>query len=136
MRGDPTTTPACGPWASTCSRSTTAVTARAAERPSEAGLYRDAEAAYGYLRDTLGVPPERIVLFGHSLGLGGGGGAGDAGAGRRTRAGRRADVRDRARPGGVPYVPVRWIARSRFASIERIGRVTMPKLFLHARPTR
>ena len=36
--------------------------------PSEAGLYRDAEAAYGYLRHTLGVPPERIVLFGHSLG--------------------------------------------------------------------
>jgi fermentation-respiration switch protein FrsA (DUF1100 family) len=32
-----------------------------------------------------------------------------------------------------PYVPVRWIARSRYPSIERIGRVTMPKLFLHAR---
>jgi fermentation-respiration switch protein FrsA (DUF1100 family) len=32
-----------------------------------------------------------------------------------------------------PYVPVRWIARSRFASIEKIGRVTIPKLFLHAR---
>jgi fermentation-respiration switch protein FrsA (DUF1100 family) len=32
-----------------------------------------------------------------------------------------------------PYVPVRWIARSRFASIEKIGRVGLPKLFLHAR---
>jgi len=32
-----------------------------------------------------------------------------------------------------PYVPVRWIARSRFASIEKIGRVEIPKLFLHAR---
>jgi fermentation-respiration switch protein FrsA (DUF1100 family) len=30
-------------------------------------------------------------------------------------------------------VPVRWIARSRYASIERIGRLTLPKLFLHAR---
>jgi fermentation-respiration switch protein FrsA (DUF1100 family) len=28
---------------------------------------------------------------------------------------------------------VRWIARSRFASIEKIGRVEIPKLFLHAR---
>jgi hypothetical protein len=31
-----------------------------------------------------------------------------------------------------PLVPVRWIARSRYASIERIGRLTRP-LFLHAR---
>ena len=30
-------------------------------------------------------------------------------------------------------MPVRWIARSRFASIEKIGRVEIPKLFLHAR---
>jgi len=36
--------------------------------PSEDGLYRDADAAYRYLRDTLGVTPERIVIFGHSLG--------------------------------------------------------------------
>jgi fermentation-respiration switch protein FrsA (DUF1100 family) len=32
-----------------------------------------------------------------------------------------------------PYVPVRWIARSRYASIDRIGRLRLPKLFLHAR---
>ena len=32
-----------------------------------------------------------------------------------------------------PFVPVRWIARSRYASIDRIGRIAMPKLFLHAR---
>jgi fermentation-respiration switch protein FrsA (DUF1100 family) len=32
-----------------------------------------------------------------------------------------------------PFVPVRWIARSRYASIEKIARVSMPKLFLHAR---
>jgi fermentation-respiration switch protein FrsA (DUF1100 family) len=31
------------------------------------------------------------------------------------------------------YIPVRWIGRSRYASIEKIGRVTAPKLFLHAR---
>jgi fermentation-respiration switch protein FrsA (DUF1100 family) len=31
-----------------------------------------------------------------------------------------------------PYIPVRWIAGTRFASIEKISRVTIPKLFLHA----
>jgi fermentation-respiration switch protein FrsA (DUF1100 family) len=33
--------------------------------PSEEGLYRDADAAYRYLREVRGVPPGRIVLFGH-----------------------------------------------------------------------
>jgi fermentation-respiration switch protein FrsA (DUF1100 family) len=32
-----------------------------------------------------------------------------------------------------PFIPVRWIAASRYPSIEKISRVTIPKLFLHAR---
>jgi fermentation-respiration switch protein FrsA (DUF1100 family) len=101
--------------------------------PSEAGLYRDAEAAYGYLRDTLGVPAERIVLFGHSLGSA-------VAVELATRVPAAGLVLDGALISVIaraqevyPYVPVRWIARSRFASIEKIGRVKIPKLFLHAR---
>ena len=101
--------------------------------PSEAGLYRDANAAYGYLRDTLGVPPERIVLFGHSLGSA-------VAVELATRVPAAGLVLDGALMSVIaraqevyPYVPVRWIARSRFASIEKIGRVEIPKLFLHAR---
>lgn len=101
--------------------------------PSEAGLYRDAEAAYEYLRDTLGVPPERIVLFGHSLGSA-------VTVELATRVPAAGLVLDGALMSVIaraqevyPYVPVRWIARSRFASIEKIGRVEIPKLFLHAR---
>jgi uncharacterized protein len=101
--------------------------------PSEAGLYRDAEAAYGYLRHTEGVPPERIVLFGHSLGSA-------VAVELATRVPAAGLVLDGALMSVIaraqevyPYVPVRWIARSRFASIEKIGRVEIPKLFLHAR---
>ncbi len=101
--------------------------------PSEAGLYRDAEAAYEYLRDTRGVPPERIVLFGHSLGSA-------VAVELATRVPAAGLVLDGALMSVIaraqevyPYVPVRWIARSRFASIEKIGRVQIPKLFLHAR---
>ena len=101
--------------------------------PSEAGLYRDAEAAYGYLRDTLGVPPERIVLFGHSLGSA-------VAVELATRVPAAGLVLDGALMSVIaraqevyPYVPVRWIARSRYASIDRIGRLRLPKLFLHAR---
>jgi uncharacterized protein len=101
--------------------------------PSEAGLYRDAEAAYGYLRDTLGVPPARIILFGHSLGSA-------VAVELATRVPAAGLVLDGALMSVIaraqevyPYVPVSWIARSRFASMEKIGRVEIPKLFLHAR---
>lgn len=40
---------------------------RSEGRPTEAGLYRDAGAAYQHLR-TAGYPPDRIVLHGESLG--------------------------------------------------------------------
>ena len=101
--------------------------------PSENGLYRDADAAYHYLRDTLQVPPERIVLFGHSLGSA----VAVELAGRVPAAGLILDgaltsVVDRAQE-LFPYAPVRWIAASRYPSIERVGELTLPKLFLHAR---
>ncbi|HMH56125.1 MAG TPA: hypothetical protein VK535_07655, partial [Gemmatimonadales bacterium] len=31
-----------------------------------------------------------------------------------------------------PYIPVRWVAASRFSSVDKISRITVPKLFLHA----
>ena len=101
--------------------------------PTEQGLYRDAEAAYRYLRDTLGVPAERIVVFGHSLGsavaveL-----VGRVPAAGLILDGALASVVERAQE-LFPYAPVRWIAASRYPSIERVGRLTLPKLFLHAR---
>ncbi len=36
--------------------------------PDEAGTYRDARAAYLYLSEEKQIPPDRIVLFGESLG--------------------------------------------------------------------
>jgi uncharacterized protein len=37
-------------------------------KPSEAGLYRDADAAYQYLVNTKGIDPKSILSFGQSLG--------------------------------------------------------------------
>ena len=101
--------------------------------PSEEGFYRDADAAYRYLRDTLHVPAERIVIFGQSLGSA----VAVELASRMPAAGLILDgaltsVVERAQE-LFPYAPVRWIAASRYPSIERIGRLTLPKLFLHAR---
>lgn len=36
--------------------------------PSEAGIYRDGKAAFDYVTGVMGVPPERIFLFGRSIG--------------------------------------------------------------------
>ncbi len=100
--------------------------------PNEAGLYRDAEASYRYLIDSLNVPAERIILFGHSLGSG-------VAIELATRVPAAALVVEGAydtipdiAQGRYPLMPIKWIATQRFPSIERISDVTIPKLFLHA----
>lgn len=101
--------------------------------PTEPGLYRDADAAYRYLRDTLNVPADRIVVFGHSLGsavavqL-----VSQVPAAGLVLDGALTSVVERAQE-LFPYAPVRWIAASRYRSIDRVGALTIPKLFLHAR---
>jgi fermentation-respiration switch protein FrsA (DUF1100 family) len=100
--------------------------------PSEAGIYRDADAAYGYLRDSLGVAPDRLLIFGHSLGTA-------VAVDLASRVPSRGLILEGALT-SVPdvgqrtyfFVPVRLMARNRFASAEKIERVTVPKLFLHA----
>jgi fermentation-respiration switch protein FrsA (DUF1100 family) len=101
--------------------------------PSEPGVYADAAAAYRYLTDSLHVPPSRIILFGHSLGTGvtielarhvpaAGMIVEDA---YTSVANRGQEV--------YPFLPIKLIAKSKFASIEKVGALKLPKLFLHAR---
>ena len=104
--------------------------------PSEAGVYADAAAAYRYLTDSLHVPPSRIVLFGHSLGTG----VTIELARHVSAAGLIVEdaytsVVDRGQE-VFPVLPIRLIARSRFASIDKVGALRLPKLFLHARNDR
>ena len=100
--------------------------------PTEQGLYEDAETAYRFLRDSLEVPAERIVLFGHSLGS-----AVAVELARRVPAaglildGALTSVPDRAAE-IYPIFPVRGLAASRYASIDKVGDLRLPKLFLHA----
>ena len=100
--------------------------------PSEAGLYRDADAAYRYLTNERGIPASQIIIFGHSLGS-----AVAVDLASRVPAsgliveGGFTSATDRGQE-IYPYIPVRWIAASRFSSLDKIGRVPMPKLFLHA----
>jgi uncharacterized protein len=100
--------------------------------PTEQGLYRDADAAYRYLREIRGIAASRIVIFGHSLGS-----AVAVDLASRVPAaglileGALTSVVDRGQE-LYPYIPVRWLAASRFASLEKMSGVRVPKLFLHA----
>ena len=100
-------------------------------RPSEQGLYRDADAAWEYLTNTRGIPAERIVVMGKSLG---GAVAIDL-AGRRTPGALVVEstfttLLDVARI-HFRFLPVKLILRDRFESIHKIGAVRCPLLILH-----
>jgi fermentation-respiration switch protein FrsA (DUF1100 family) len=100
--------------------------------PDEEGTYRDAEAALDYLVTSLRVPPEKIILFGRSLGS-----AVAAETALRKKAG--ALIMESAFTSVpdlgstfYPYLPVRLLSKYRYASIEKVGRTNIPKLFIHS----
>lgn len=100
--------------------------------PTESGLYRDAAAAYRYLTDSVGIPAERIVIYGHSLGSG----VATHLASRVNAAGLILEgaftaVADRGQE-LYPWLPVRLLSANDFDSIGRIRGIAMPKLFIHA----
>lgn len=100
--------------------------------PSEASAALDARAAYEYLRTGLSVPPERIIIYGWSLGSAIGvtlaGGVPQAAVILEGAPASLADL-GQAR---YPLFPVRLIMRNPFHSISRIARVRAPILFLHS----
>lgn len=100
--------------------------------PSEQGTYKDADAAWRYLTEERGVPPEKIVLFGRSLG-----GAIAANAATRHRAG--ALVLESAFT-SIPdvaaeiywFFPARWLARIDYDTMGALGSISSPTLFIHS----
>lgn len=99
--------------------------------PSEKGLCADVRAALDYATGPLGVDPGRLILFGHSMG----GAVAIDGAYNRPVAGlvvqsSFTDVVSMARH-AYTSVPMHWIARNQFRSIDKVAKITCPKLFLH-----
>lgn len=104
---------------------------RSEGRPTESGLFIDARAAHDHLTREIGESPERIVLFGHSLG---GAVAIDC-ACNRPVAGLVAqstftDLREMARA-RFPRLPLHVITRNQFRSLAKVRDLRMPKLFIH-----
>ena len=100
--------------------------------PSESGTYLDAQAAWRYLTETQGIAVERIVLFGESLG-----GAVAAWLAAREKPGLLVlastftSVPDMAAE-IYPFLPVRWIARFQYNTLESLQSVTCPVFIAHS----
>lgn len=99
--------------------------------PNEAGVYRDADAAYLYLTASRKFAPKDIYIYGHSLG-----GAVAVDLASRSDCGGLivessfTSVPDMARH--VYRVPfARYLPRSRFDSLAKIARVKAPVLVIH-----
>lgn len=99
--------------------------------PSEAGLYCDADAAWQYLTVERQIPPQRIVVFGRSLG---GAVAIDL-ATRHTPAAlvvectftSMVDIGQRE----YPLLPVGLLCTHRYESVKKVPNLHCPKLFFH-----
>lgn len=97
--------------------------------PTQDGLMRDALAAYDYV--AARYAPERIVVFGESLGS-----AVAVPLAAQKKVGKL--ILDAPFTSAVdiaaavyPYIPVRWLMKDQFRSDEHIGRVQAPVLVLH-----
>ncbi len=106
--------------------------------PSEEGLYRDARAAWEELTLERGVPARRLVLYGESIGSAVAlhlavdlRRAGEEGPGAIVLEGAFTSAVEMGRR-IFPFLPIRWIARSRFDNLSAVREVGAPTLFIHA----
>jgi hypothetical protein len=106
---------------------------RSTGKTSEQGTYLDAEAAWSYLVDERGIPADRIIVFGRSLG-------GAIGAWLGTQHTSAAMIIESCFTSGVdiarqlyPFLPVRLITRLRYPVAEYASRLECPVLVVHSR---
>lgn len=102
--------------------------------PTEAGLLLDAEAAYAFAMQHY--PPERIVIWGFSLGTGPATAlAANRRIGKLILEAPYTSIADVA-AAAFPFVPARWFIRDQFHSDRWIVNVTAPVLIMHGEQDR
>ena len=99
--------------------------------PSESGLYLDAETMYNYLLSRKNIPPQKIIVYGESLG---GAVAIDL-AGKHESGGiiieeSFTSSRDMGRK-IFPFIP-EFIYKTKFDSLQKIKNIKSPKLIFHS----
>jgi len=106
---------------------------QSAGKPTEQGTYGDARAAYNWLTQTKGIPADRIIILGRSLG-------GSIAANLATQVPEAGLVVESAFTSFAeigakfyPYMPVRLFARYKYNTRQSLTRVHCPVLVVHSR---
>ncbi|MCY7332217.1 MAG: alpha/beta hydrolase [Pseudanabaena sp. CAN_BIN31] len=107
--------------------------------PTESGTYSDVEAAWQYLTQEKQIPPQKIIIYGESLG-----GAIASyiaqttslqdlqnTAGGLILASTFTSISDRASE-LYPFLPIRWLSRFSYNSIDRLPTIKIPVLIIHS----
>ena len=102
-------------------------------KASEQGTYLDAQAAWDYLINSRGIPADRIIVFGRSLG-------GAVGAWLGVQHTPAAVIIESSFTSGVdmahrlyPFLPVRLITRLHYPVADYAARLDCPVLVVHSR---
>lgn len=99
--------------------------------PSEEGLYQDAVGAYDYLTRTRMIRPERLVVFGRSLGAT----VAAEVASQKPAAGLILESAFPSIEAVAKYhyggLPVHWLLGAEFRLIDRLPHLSLPKLIIH-----
>jgi fermentation-respiration switch protein FrsA (DUF1100 family) len=102
-------------------------------KPDEAGLYADARAAWQLLTGTFGIPPDKIIITGRSLG----GAVAAHLAAEVQPAGLALEVPFTSIPDmsaeRYPWLPLRWLVRSHFDTEASLKKVQAPLLLISAK---
>lgn len=112
---------------------------RSEGKPSEKGMYMDAEGALEYLRSRDDIDTEKLILFGRSLG---GAVAVDLATRHRTGNYVRGVIMESSftsvkamsrymRPAFAFFLPTHLLVKSRFDSLSKIGRIQSPVMIVH-----
>jgi fermentation-respiration switch protein FrsA (DUF1100 family) len=106
---------------------------RSEGKPNEAGIYRDAEAAWHYLVDTRQISADRILLFGRSFG----GAVAAYLASKYTALGLVLESTFTSAPEMAaqlyPWLPARWLTRFDYDTRGRLTDIHIPLLVIHSR---
>jgi fermentation-respiration switch protein FrsA (DUF1100 family) len=100
--------------------------------PGEKGTYLDAQAAYGYLVKTKDIPPERLVVYGKSLGAA-------IAIDLATKVKAAALISESGFTSTTnlamdvyKFIPLWLFVTQKYDSIVKIGRINIPKLIIHS----
>ncbi|MBU0549638.1 MAG: alpha/beta hydrolase [Candidatus Omnitrophica bacterium] len=106
---------------------------RSQGRPSEEGLYKDAQAAYRYLLSRKDINKSPIIIYGKSIGA-------NVAIDLASKVNTVALIVDSAFTSACdmgrklfPYLPVKWVITVKFDALAKIKEINIPKLIIHSR---